>query len=413
MRILILTFENPFPPRGGFNNAVYMTAKLLAEDNEVYVISWGKGIDAKSDIGSLHFIHHGKAQLNDLSSSSFTWRQRVGTMNQLGSTLGIPQLLCTISKGISYSDVINKIPFPVDLIINELPSSCNLAKVLSSRHGIPLIERFHWVGLPWYLPTIDEWLRFSGVHENGVLKYMRLLRPSLNEALIKFQVNLTTSSNLITVTTKDKELLLAHGLRHDISVIHSAQPDYSTTSEQQGFPELHNPYFVFFSTNSVSNSIALNYLNRVSGLFPNIGFFVTGIPVSEGLTQRFRKLRFMGYLDNKLFASLLSNTDGILFPMVEGHGLQTKLITALSIGRPVVATSAITQSIPVLENEKHLLIRDTPDLFTQAIRDILESSDTSSKLSYESKIIFDEEFSINSHKKRMKQYIDSVLKQSV
>ena len=77
------------------------------------------------------------------------------------------------------------------------------------------------------------------------------------------------------------------------------------------------------------------------------------------------RVRLPGYVDD--LGSLLNSTDVFVVPLRFGGGVKLKTMTALARGIPVVTTQAGCTGLSVQDGE-HLLIRDTPAGFVEALR---------------------------------------------
>jgi len=69
------------------------------------------------------------------------------------------------------------------------------------------------------------------------------------------------------------------------------------------------------------------------------------------------------YLDNALI---------YVCPIRDGGGTRLKILDALSMGKPIVATSTAVEGIAV-QNEKNVLIANTPDQFVRQIKRLIEN----------------------------------------
>ncbi len=66
-------------------------------------------------------------------------------------------------------------------------------------------------------------------------------------------------------------------------------------------------------------------------------------------------------------------------PITVGAGIQTKVLEAMAMGRPVVATSRACQALSV-KNGEHLLIADKPDEFADAVVRLIHDDDLAGTL---------------------------------
>jgi polysaccharide biosynthesis protein PslH len=66
-------------------------------------------------------------------------------------------------------------------------------------------------------------------------------------------------------------------------------------------------------------------------------------------------------------------------PLRSGSGTKLKVLEALAVGRPLVATSVAAEGIDVVDGV-HLLVRDDPPAFAEAVADLLEDRDRAERL---------------------------------
>lgn len=132
-----------------------------------------------------------------------------------------------------------------------------------------------------------------------------------------------------------------------------------------------------------------------------------GVPIylvgrwSQQTKEKWEKeygVTFTGFIDDLhsfMFESIL------LAPIRYGGGLKTKVMEAMKLGIPVIATSHAAEGLPV-ENEKHLIITNSSKGFIDAIYQIMEDESLRIMLTKNSMKLMDEEFSIeNLSKLRM------------
>lgn len=408
MRILILSHENPYPPKGGFNNAIFQTARYLAIENEVDIVSWGANSNQEYINERLRIFHIEENSLNDLSLKSSFGQKNYSKVAEGGSLLGLSQLLCTISKGPSFKSYTKRFGKDYDIILKEGPNGNKIAKKLSLATDIPMVERLHWVGLPWTLENYREWYQHLNIQLNRTTLPIRLVRPALDASLISLQCKKTSTENIITVTPYDRERAETHFTNSNLTHIYSTQPKPEGLNLTRNHDIQTPDYFVFFSSGTFFTEITLIFLERLAQHYPKIYFYVVGLNIDP---NRFRSenVKVLGYLDDTTFNNVLERAKGFIFPLIEGHGLQTKLITALAYGKPIIATSAITMPVPELVNNEVLLVRDTPRSFIESINDIVEDNELSNRLSKNSIQVYEKHFSNESHGKNFLGYLKKIV----
>jgi glycosyltransferase involved in cell wall biosynthesis len=75
-----------------------------------------------------------------------------------------------------------------------------------------------------------------------------------------------------------------------------------------------------------------------------------------------------GYVEN--VRSLIARSWVSIAPLFNGGGTRLKILEAMALGTPVVATTKGAEGLD-LQSEEHLLIADTPEAFAQQILRLL------------------------------------------
>jgi polysaccharide biosynthesis protein PslH len=110
-------------------------------------------------------------------------------------------------------------------------------------------------------------------------------------------------------------------------------------------------------------------LPHVRAAVPGVRLTITGnhagkpLPTVEGIT-------LTGHVDD--IGSLVSSATASIAPIHSGGGTRLKILEAMALRTPVVATSKGAEGLNVVDG-KHLLIADTPQEFASAILSLLHS----------------------------------------
>ncbi len=101
------------------------------------------------------------------------------------------------------------------------------------------------------------------------------------------------------------------------------------------------------------------------------GVPVDRLPTADGVT-------FTGYVDD--VRSLVARSQVCLAPMRIGGGTRLKVLEAMALGTPVVATSKGAEGLEVVPG-RHLLVADEPAEFAEAVVSLLEDGELRERLS--------------------------------
>ncbi len=117
---------------------------------------------------------------------------------------------------------------------------------------------------------------------------------------------------------------------------------------------------------------------------PDVKFYIAGRNAPENAEQRFKgkNIIFLGEVPNA-YEFMLSKSV-LIAPLLSGSGMRVKIIEALALERSMVSTSIGAEGIDV-ENEKHILIANTPQAFAQACIRLIKNQDLQNRLAKEGK----------------------------
>jgi len=93
-------------------------------------------------------------------------------------------------------------------------------------------------------------------------------------------------------------------------------------------------------------------------------------------------VKITGYVPD--IRTYMARTKIAVSPTTVGAGIQNKVIEAMAMGKPMVATSKACQALSVINNE-HLLIADEPEEFAEAVVQLLRDDDLAVALSREAR----------------------------
>ncbi|MDP9315990.1 MAG: glycosyltransferase [Chloroflexota bacterium] len=149
---------------------------------------------------------------------------------------------------------------------------------------------------------------------------------------------------------------------------HVAQPTLIFTGRMSYFP----------------NYDAVDYfltmvLPQVRAACPSVGVRIVGADPPEWLRQKAvaHRAEVTGRVPS--IAEALHQATIAIAPLRSGSGFQNKVIEAMAAGTPVIATSHAVAALDVAHDE-HLLIGDTPDLFSQQIIRLLHDLELQQRL---------------------------------
>jgi glycosyltransferase involved in cell wall biosynthesis len=115
---------------------------------------------------------------------------------------------------------------------------------------------------------------------------------------------------------------------------------------------------------------------RIQSQVPGIRLTITGEHASRPLPE-YKNVVFTGYIEN--VRSLIAQSWVSIAPIFTGGGTRIKILEAMALGTPVVATTKGAEGLD-LQSEQHLLIGDTPEAFAQQILRLINGPDLRNRL---------------------------------
>jgi glycosyltransferase involved in cell wall biosynthesis len=118
---------------------------------------------------------------------------------------------------------------------------------------------------------------------------------------------------------------------------------------------------------------------RISAREPNATLTVAGSSPSKRV-QRYANghgIEVTGYVpDIRIY---LRKARVVACPVSVGAGIQNKVLEAMAMGKPVVASSKSCQALSVVDGE-HLLMADQPEEFAEAVVRVIRDDDLARRL---------------------------------
>jgi hypothetical protein len=125
--------------------------------------------------------------------------------------------------------------------------------------------------------------------------------------------------------------------------------------------------------------------------WPDVEFVVAGRDLPRVLRDRAsRQVRFAGYVAD--LSQFLRNASVVVIPLRFGGGIKVKTLEAMAHGRAVVASSVGAEEIGAVSGE-HLIIRDDPMAFAEAVVELLASPQRRRLLGDNAKRLVEQRFS--------------------
>ncbi len=349
---------------GGANEYIRELSLRLSQEHDVDLISWGDRSSYEIKEGRLHIIHR---KTNEVKAK--LWKDRIQNpfLLEVFVPFGIDYFFSVFQSYPNIDTRSIKLASKYDVIIRIAFNSSKLPIIISERDGAPIIELPLAFGLPWYLTTTKNWFKF--IHRRSIIGSI-LLRPITHIAnfiVEKFEIMSLSSCNVVTVSRLDAQRISKHILKLPNYIF----PMVSVSDSPPHYVENCTIKILFYSTKGLASVVATEYIITIAKILTSYSFLITGNqPAKCNKGTLPENVEIFGWLDEEKFEQLVKSSNIIIIPLIQGSGVQTKLIKAMSMGKPIITTSAVTKPFDGIENGKHLIIEDDPFAFMQKIVEV-------------------------------------------
>jgi glycosyltransferase involved in cell wall biosynthesis len=348
MRILFLSRWYPYPPDNGSKLRIYNLLRGLAQEHEVTLLSFADRADVDPDVPALRSLCRQVQIVRWKEFEPQSWRARLGffglTPRSVLDTFS-PEMAGRIQQALSTRDY--------DLVIaSQWPMAAygrcwgELAAVFEEVEiGVPY-ERFARATSAWQ--RLRHGLTWAK-HRAYLTRLMRHFRAC-------------------TVVSDQEQRLLSRAIPgfEPIEVI----PNCINLSEYVDVHEAPRANSLIFtgSFRYLANHDAMTWFLQdaypyLQAQVPDVRLTITGdhaglpLPAAENVTRT-------GFVED--VRPLIASAWVSVVPIRVGGGTRLKILEAMALGTPVVATSKGAEGLGVQDGE-NILIADTPEAFARAV----------------------------------------------
>lgn len=351
MKILIVTPRIPYPPFRGDKLKIYNLCKILRKNNDVNVITF---INKVSEINDLQ-------ELNDkgISVEAIPLKRYKSMLNLIRSFFSKDPL--QVSYYYSYK---------MRKKINELTSSQHYDVVYF--HLINTAQYYNAVSDKRTLKVID----FTDATSLYLTRYLEFLKNPFRKIVFKSELkrvleyeNVTQKFDTLFVCSNyDREFLLKRNIHNNIQLLLNGI-DLDTFKYEK--VEWQKGRIIFSGNMSYFPNIdAVKYFVKeifpiVLSKMPEAKFFIVGQqPPKEILELKSDNIIVTGFVEDIRKEYLSSEVN--VAPIRFGSGTLNKIIEALVLGIPTVATNLSVNGFPEYL-KKYVITADSPEEFATAI----------------------------------------------
>ena len=143
--------------------------------------------------------------------------------------------------------------------------------------------------------------------------------------------------------------------------------------------------------------------------YPDITIWLVGRePTTEVKNLESKNIHVTGQVESVL--EYYKKSTICIVPLKAGGGTRLKILEAMALGRPVVTTSIGCEGLDVIDN-KHLLIADSPDAFSEKVLSLIEDDTLRRRIIHNARELVEKDYNWRKLTNKLEDiYEDVVLK---
>lgn len=389
MNILFLSRWFPYPPNNGSKIRIYNLLQGLSRQHDVTLISFS---DLPLPEGDREF----SAICSDIQVVPWKPFNQKSLKSSLGFFSSSPRSLVdtySLEMDSRIRAVLKK--HKIDLVI---ASQLTMASYYPSFRGVPAL--FEEIELGLLHQQLTTW--------SGSLKGLQTRLSWFK--LKKYLSNLLDAFGGGTVVSTEEYRVFADNFERQKAKI-EILPNFINLDDYQNIVSHRRQNHLIFSGSFayLPNYHAMLWFIRdvfplVLNQIPDAQLIITGDPAGYLLPES-KNVIHAGYVDE--VKSLIASCDVSLAPLWYGGGTRLKIVEAMAIGTPVVATSKGAEGLQV-QNGEHLLIADKPDEFARHLINLLLNNGLRTRLSENAMQLVKDNYDWKVIKPRFLRLVDQV-----
>lgn len=396
MKILQICHRVPYPPLDGGNIAMMNMALSLDEaGNEVHQFSLNT---------SKHFVRNEQLPAELVSrlhmKSSFidtrvTWQGAIKNLFAKGSynierfvASSVAHDLIGLLKEREFDIVQMETLFATGYI--DIIRSYSKAKIVLRAHNVEHII----------------WERLAASENNPVKKaYLKFLSKRLKQYELDI---LNKVDAIVPITPVDEQLYTSFGFSRPMITLPLGVDlnDYPI----QNIPT-EMALFHLGSMDWLPNIEGVKWFLEkcwplIHGQFPSLKFYLAGRSFPEELQKAvYPNVIIEGAVENA--NDFISSKQIMIVPLLSGSGMRVKIIQGLALKRTIISTTIGAEGIHV-ENDRNILIADTPEQFLAAITKCLSDQSMMLKIGENARKLIEQDYSNKAIGIRLSEFYKSL-----
>jgi polysaccharide biosynthesis protein PslH len=356
VKILIITPRIPYPPYRGDKLKIFNISKILSKKNSITILTF---YENKNDLSNTNFLEKFGIETIALKLSLFDSLRNL------------------------ISNVFSSLPFQVAYFSSTLMEK-RIAKLTAIEKYD--VVYFHLIRSAQYLECVQgsktlKVLDFTDAVSLYLQRFAEVTKNPLKKLGIKIELKRILNyepiaskfNTLFVCSEKDKDFLEQKELHGNIQLLKNGVD--SIYFQKENIPvEKHRIIFTgnmpYFPNQDAVEHFVENILPSVIKKYADTKFYIVGQKPSKKVQSYANEsIIVTGFVQDIKKEYLLSEVNVV--PIRFGAGTLNKVIEALALGVPTVATSLSVAGLPN-ELKKYIYLADSPNEFLESISQIFE-----------------------------------------
>jgi glycosyltransferase involved in cell wall biosynthesis len=357
MKILFLSRWFPFPADNGSKIRIHNLLKGLSTHHEVTLLS---------------FYDPGEASLEEIKRYPYCTQLKVVPWKPFDATSRKAKIGLFSPSPRSLLDTHSS---QMESLIREVLSNEKFDVIIASQ--LTMASYYPaFGGLPAIFEEIELGLYADQALQSG--NWFEQFRRRLTWfKLERYFLRLLNSFVLCTVVSdREREIVIRNFPQHakKIEVLPNCVnvDDYQATAKTlKGSRLIFSGSFRYRPNYHAMQWFIRNAFPLILEKFPEVQLVITGDHANLPLPQT-KNITLAGYVDD--IKSLIASCNVSIAPLWSGGGTRLKILEAMALGTPVVATSKGAEGLQI-EHGENILIADRPEKFAQSVIKILSDTE--------------------------------------
>ncbi len=355
MNILFLSRWFPFPADNGSKLRIYNILRGLSRHHNVTLLSFGDHAVMNTEPA---LVHRFCSDIHVISWRDFnpnSWRAKLGLLNAKPRSI-----IDTFSPAMAEK---------ITELINTRHYDLVIASQLSMAAYYPYFKH-----VPALFEELEIGLFLEDLQQTSC--WTKRLRQSLTQLKLRgYLIELLDAFQMVTVASNQERELVQQKFPNIKNVV--VIPNCLSLDDYEGIHVESKPNTLIFtgSFRYHVNYEAMQWF--VSKVFPFVlekipsaELVITGDHANLPLPSN-KNLTLSGYVDD--IKSLIASSSVALAPLWNGGGTRLKILEAMAVGTPMVATSKGAEGLDAVPG-KHLFVSDDPQQFAKYVICLLQDT---------------------------------------